>query len=268
MNRIFVSVLAIWISSVAAADELPIFDAHIHYSHDAVSRFSPAEAAQILREAGVGKALVSSSDDDGTQKLRQAAPEIVVPALRPYRRRGEINTWMHDPTVIDYLTDRLNRYDYAAIGEFHANGADIQTPVVQKMIALAREHNLLLHVHGDREALDRIFETWPGARVLWAHAGFEEPENVAQALETHARLWADLAFRSDVAAGGRIDGDWKKVFLAYPDRFVLGTDTFAPDRWNAVGPNAAFSRQWLADLPHETAHKIAFDNASDMLAGE
>ena len=71
----------------ASAQDLPIFDAHIHYSHDAVRTVPPEKVAAILREAGVVKALVSSSDDDGTQKLVEAAPEIVVPALRPYRRR-------------------------------------------------------------------------------------------------------------------------------------------------------------------------------------
>ena len=75
-------------ATMARAEPLPIFDAHIHYSHDAVEYVPPEEVAKILRDAGVKKALVSSSDDDGTQKLKAAAPEIVVPALRPYRRRG------------------------------------------------------------------------------------------------------------------------------------------------------------------------------------
>ncbi len=92
----------------AYAQDLPLFDAHIHYSHDAVIKVPPEKAAKVLREAGVKYALVSSSDDDGTQKLLAAAPEIVVPALRPYRRRGEIGSWMHDPTVIDYVEERLH----------------------------------------------------------------------------------------------------------------------------------------------------------------
>ncbi len=104
----------------AIADERPIFDAHIHYSHDAIKLVPPEQVAKILQDAGVGKALVSSSDDNGTQLLLAAAPEIVVPALRPYRRRGEINTWMHDETVIDYLEANLAKNEYEAIGEFHA----------------------------------------------------------------------------------------------------------------------------------------------------
>ena len=142
----------------ATAKDLPLFDAHIHYSHDAVIKVPPEQAAKILRDAGVKSALVSSSDDDGTQKLLAAAPEIVVPALRPYRRRGEIGTWMHDPTVIDYVEANLRKNKYFALGEFHAYGADIDTPVLQKIIALAKRYGLVLHAHSDADAIDRIFK--------------------------------------------------------------------------------------------------------------
>ncbi|SFR39991.1 amidohydrolase family protein [Litoreibacter janthinus] len=252
--------------AAANAQDLPIFDAHIHYSHDAVTQVPPAQVAKILREAGIKKALVSSSDDDGTQKLKAAAPEIVVPALRPYRRRGETSTWMHDPAVITYIETRLSQFDYEAIGEFHAFGDDIRTDVVQRMIELAQERNLLLHHHGDREALDLIFESWPEARVLWAHSGFERPDEIADALATHPRLWSDLAYRSDMSGSQGLNPEWRTVFTAHPDRFMVGTDTFAPERWYYVGPHAEYSRSWLSALPKDIARKIAFENAEVMLA--
>lgn len=268
-GRIILAALSVFsFHSHAGAEDLPIFDAHIHYSHDAVTLVPPDQVAQLLRDAGVVKALVSSSDDNGTQLLKAAAPDIVVPALRPYRQRGETRTWMHDPSVIDYLETNLAQFDYAAIGEFHAFGDDINTPVIQRMIELARERNLLLHHHGDREALDLIFDTWPEARVLWAHSGFTDPKNVADALETYDRLWADLAFRSDMAARGGVDDTWREVFEAFPDRFMVGTDTFAPERWYYVGPHASFSRDWLSALPEDTARMIAFENAQRMLSTE
>lgn len=249
----------------ATAQELPIFDAHIHYSHDAVSLVPPEQVAKILRDAGVRKALVSSSDDNGTQLLMKAAPDIVVPALRPYRRRGAIGTWMHDDGVITYLEANLAKNTYFAIGEFHAYGDDIKTPVVQRMIALARENDLLLHHHGDREALDLIFETWPQARVLWAHSGFTTPQDVTNALETHPKLWADLAYRSDMVTRGDVDPDWRAAFETHPDRFMVGTDTFAPERWYYVKEHAEFSRGWLSQLPAALADKIAYVNAERML---
>lgn len=267
MLRPLLMTLLIGAGTVAQAqDTLPIFDAHMHYSHDAVLQVPPNQVARILREAGVKKALISSSDDTGTQRLKAVAPEIIVPALRPYRRRGEISSWMHDPTVIDYLEDRLAKFEYEAIGEFHAFGDDIKTDVVQHMISLARNRNLLLHHHGDRAALDLIFASWPEARVLWAHSGFDRPDEIADALDTYPRLWGDLAYRSDMADDRGIAPEWREVFTNHPTRFMVGTDTFAPERWFYVGPHADYTRQWLSGLPDDIAAKIAFENAEAMLS--
>ena len=104
----FVSLLAA--AGTASADqELPIFDAHMHYSHDAWESVPPRQAIEILRKAGVRRALVSSSGDDGQQKLYAAAPDLILPSLRPYRSRGDIGTWVRDETIVPYLEDRLNR---------------------------------------------------------------------------------------------------------------------------------------------------------------
>ena len=265
MIRLATILLSGLLVTAAQSQDLRLFDAHIHYSHDAVQQVPPEQVVKILRDAGVRKALVSSSDDNGTQLHVAAAPDIIVPALRPYRRRGAISTWMHDSSVIDYLEKNLAENTYKAIGEFHAYGDDIKTPVIQRLIELAKERDLLLHHHGDREALDLIFESWPEARVLWAHSGFDEPANVVDALDTYPALWADLAFRSDMVARGKLDPDRRAAFLAHPDRFMVGTDTFAPERWYYVGPHAEFSRKWLALLPADVAKNIAFANAEQML---
>ena len=254
------------LSSVATAEVMPVFDAHIHYSHDAVIQVPPAEAAAILRKAGIKKALISSSDDDGTQKIYQQAPDIVVPALRPYRRRGEISTWMNDPTVIDYVEARLAKYKYKALGEFHAYGADIDTPVLQRMIALAKQYDLLLHAHSDADAIDRIFKTYPQARVLWAHSGFDRPDEIRATLRKHKYLWSDLAFRNDQASAGKVPDEWRAAFEEFPDRFMVGTDTFAPERWYYISSHADYTRGWLKDLPPAIAKKIAFENAETMLS--
>ena len=263
--RLLSVIMVVLFGSAAQAQDLPLFDAHIHYSHDAVLKVPPEKAAGLLREAGVKSALVSSSDDDGTQKLMQAAPEIVVPALRPYRRRGELGTWMHDETVIDYVEDRLSRFQYKALGEFHAYGDDIETPVLQRMIALAREHDLLLHAHSDADAVERIFKSWPEARVLWAHSGFDNPQKVREVLRRHKNLWCDLAFRSDQASGEKVDPQWLAAFEEFPDRFMIGTDTFAPERWYYIKDHADYSRAWLNSLPTELAQNIGYRNAEKML---
>jgi hypothetical protein len=249
----------------AKAEQLPIFDAHVHYSHDAVELIPPKQIAALLRKAGVRRALVSSSDDNGTQRLFKHARDIIVPALRPYRRRGEIGSWMHDPTVIAYVESNLRKHKYFALGEFHAYGADIDTPVLQKMIGLAKQYDLLLHAHSDADAINRIFKADPQARVLWAHSGFDRPEKIRDMLRKHKKLWADLAFRSDHANGSNVAPEWHAAFEEFPDRFMVGTDTFAPERWYYVGEHAAYSRGWLKSLPAPLAKKIAYQNAEAML---
>jgi hypothetical protein len=249
---------------VHAADVMPIFDAHVHYSHDAWEVVPTREAIAILRKAGLKRAMVSSSDDDGTQKLYEAAPDLILPELRPYRTRGEIGTWLRDESVIAHVEARLKRYRYVAIGEFHVYGADADLPVMRRMVELAKAYKLFLHAHSDADAVDRLFAQDPGARVLWAHAGFASPEQVRDMLRKHRHLWCDLAFRSDHARGGKLDPAWKAVILEFPDRFMVGTDTFTPERWHYIGEHANFVRGWLVDLPKDVADRVAWRNGEEV----
>jgi Amidohydrolase len=246
--------------SAWAQAPLPLFDAHLHYSHDAWDRLPPAEAVALLRQAGLSGALVSSSSDEGTQKLFEAAPDLVLPSLRPYRRRGEIGTWLSDPTVIAHLESRLARHRYVAIGEYHVFGEDADGPVMRRVVQLARQHGLFLHSHSDADAIERQFRQDPQARILWAHAGFDGPERVRDMLRRHPRLWCDLAFRNDHASGAQVDPAWRELFLEFPDRFLVGTDTFTPERWHYVVEHARWSRDWLASLPPAVAEQIAWKN--------
>ena len=239
---------------------MPIFDAHLHYSHDAWDRLPPEQAVALLRQAGLKHAMVSSSNDEGTQRLRAAAPDLVLPVLRPYRNRSEIGSWMRDDSVIAHLESRLKRFRYVGLGEYHIYGADADLPVVRRVVELAREYGLFLHSHSDADAIERQFRQDPQARILWAHSGFEPPEKVRELLRRHKNLWCDLAFRTDHASAGRVEPGWREAFMEFPDRFLVGTDTYTPERWYYVGEHARWSRQWLADLPPEVAERIAWKN--------
>ncbi len=171
----------------AADPPMPLFDAHLHYSHDAWDRLPPKEAVALMRQAGLRRALVSSSSDEGTQKLYAEAPDLVLPVLRPYRSRGEIGSWMHDSSVVAHLESRLARHRYVAIGEYHIFGADADLPVMRRVVQLAREHQLFLHSHSDAEAIDRQFKQDPNARILWAHSGFDAPDKVREMLRGRTR---------------------------------------------------------------------------------
>ncbi len=258
--------LATGLPAQAAFDQ-PLFDAHIHYSHDAWELVPPKQAIEIMRKAGLRGALVSSSNDEGTQMLVKEAPDLIVPELRPYRTRGETGSWMHDNAVIGYLEARLGKYQYKGIGEFHLYGDDVKLPVPQRMVAMAKERGLLLHAHSDSQAVEGLFRQWPEARILWAHSGFDRPEKVREMLRRHPRLWCDLAFRGDHATLGRVDSDWRAAFTEFPDRFMIGTDTFTPERWYYIGGHANYSRGWLGDLPLPVAERIGWRNGEALLRG-
>ena len=250
----------------ARATDLPIFDAHLHYSHDALEIVPTQDVLALLRKAGVRRGMVSSSNDEGTQRLYAAAPDLILPELRPYRTRSDIATWVRDEGVAAYVEERLKKYKYVAIGEFHLYGADADLPVPRRMVQLARQYRILLHAHSDADAVERLFRQDPEARILWAHAGFERPERVRELLRKHKNLWCDLAFRTDHGAGGKPPPEWREAFLEFPDRFMVGTDTYVAERWHYVPEHAAWSRAWLATLPADVAERIAYRNGEAMIA--
>jgi hypothetical protein len=261
-----VSPVVLLVALNASAQTLPIFDSHLHYSHDAWEQLPPKAAIEILRKAGLKAAMVSSSSDDGTQKLYAEAPDLVIPVLRPYRQRGETSSWVRDPTIITHLEARLKANRYAAIGEYHVFGADADLPVVRRVVALARENKLFLHSHSDADAIERQFKQDPNARILWAHSGFDSPDKVREMLRKYKNLWCDLAFRSEHASNGKVVPAWLAAFMEFPDRFMVGTDTFTPERWHFVVEHANWSRQWLADLPTAVAERIAYKNGETLFS--
>src|SRR5260221_3397444 len=107
--RYFAALAFLVLASAANSQELPIFDAHLHYSHDAWDVVPVEQAIAILRKAGLKRALVSSSEDEGNQRLYRAAPDLVIPELRPYRKRGEIGTWFRDSSAIPHLERQLSK---------------------------------------------------------------------------------------------------------------------------------------------------------------
>ena len=105
--------------AVQPSEDLRIFDAHIHYNRDVWSVYSVDEALAILDQAGVYKAFVSSTPDEGSLQLAARAPDRIVLDLRPYRTPSDPATWTRDPSIVTYLEERLPERHYAGIGEFH-----------------------------------------------------------------------------------------------------------------------------------------------------
>src|SRR5688572_29122774 len=236
-------------------------DAHIHYSQDAWALYSPERAVEILRAAGIRRALVSSTPDEGTQRLFALAPDLVVPILRPYRTRDDVGTWTRDGTIVAYVESTYRRGVHRGIGEFHIVPGDAATPVVRAIVALAVREDLWLHAHADERAVAELAASDRRAKVLWAHSGLSSsPEAIRAVLDAHPNVVAELALRGDLLWAPRLDPAWRELFLAHPDRFMVGTDTWVPSRWEDVVAGHERTRMWLRELPPDVAERIATGN--------
>jgi hypothetical protein len=223
-------------STHAQSPELPIFDTHIHYSAPDWIEYPPERILGILEKAGIRRALVSSTPDDGTLSLHARDPRRIVPILRPYRTRDDMRHWWKDPAVLAYVQERLqkNRGVHKGIGEFHLFGGQTGTFVVKRITELAVQENIYLHAHSDELAIIELFTIEPRLRVIWAHAGVSAgPQAVGALLDRYPTLWVDLA----------------------------GTDTWMTSRWEALPGSVTEVRNYLSQLPRDVAEKIAFRNA-------
>jgi hypothetical protein len=253
------------LAASTGAQDLPLFDTHIHYSANSWPDYGPAAIIVLMDQASVRRAFVSSTPDEGTVRLYEAAPDRVVPVLRPYRQAGELGSWHLDGTVVPYLEQRLARPIYRGIGEFHLYGGDARSPVVRQVAELAARRGLFLHCHCDTEAVEILLGHAPGVRVLWAHAGMSSgPDEVGRLVAASPQLLVELALRSDVAPGGQLDPAWRALFLRHPDRFMVGTDTWVPSRWSSYVDVQAAARAWLGQLPPDVARRLAFENAESL----
>ncbi|MGQ0663836.1 MAG: amidohydrolase family protein [Pseudomonadota bacterium] len=258
-----------WGFGAQAQERLPIFDTHVHYSRPAWTLYPPASVAAILDAAGVRRALVSSSPDDGTLMLYRHDSDRVVPILRPYREGVTPGNWVDDPGLSTYLEERLRTGAYRGIGEVHLfDDGSAATPQVRRAVELAVERDIVVHVHSGAGPVRALFALEPRLKVLWAHAGMSEPPEVVGALlDRQAGLWTEVSFRAaDIAPDGRIAPGWRDLFLRHPDRLMIGTDTYTTSRWDAYRSLVEEHRRWLALLPKEVAEAIAHGNA-DRLFG-
>lgn len=257
-----------------AAEPIEIFDAHLHYNWEPKPYLPIADVLTLFRKHRVTGILATSRPNTGTHALVAAAAEgkagglWVVPFIRPYRIRADIGSWFSDPSIQDLVREEYKRGGYRGIGEFHLTGRAAATDWVRKTVDFAVAHDLYLHAHADAEAVEILFAHNPKSRVIWAHTGFSlAPERVAALLDRYPALWGELSYRSGITEGGRLSSAWRAMFERYPDRFLIGSDTWINERWATYGDIIAGYRRWLAELPPEIAAKIAHGNARALFKG-
>ncbi|CAN5174549.1 hypothetical protein BH11PSE11_BH11PSE11_36280 [soil metagenome] len=261
-------------AGLARADQpppLPLFDAHMHYNIEARETVSPQQVIALWRKTGIRAVLATSRPNQGTLDLiALQAPDVrIVPFLRPYRVQPDRHDWFANPAIESFVDSELKRGIYRGIGEFHIFGQDADAPFVAKLAKLAKERGLWLHAHSDDDAIERILRHAPGVKLIWAHTGMSTSlDKVEQMFAQYPSLVGELSYRSDLEEDGKLNPRWRKLFLRYPDRFVVGTDTWITSRWSEVGSLAAFYRRMLGELPRDVAERVAYRNGMAMFGLE
>jgi len=271
LGCIAIAMVAATSQLAAAAEPIEIFDTHLHYNWEPKPYYGLDEVLALFKKHRVTGILATSRPNTGTHALMDARPEglQVVPFIRPYRVRADIQSWFGDPLIFDLVQDEFKRGYYGGIGEFHLSGKSAENEWVKKTVDFAVANDLYLHAHADDEAVEILMRHNPRARIIWAHTGFGlATGRVAAMLDKYPKLWGELSYRGGIVDGsGKLTPEWRGLFERYPDRFLLGSDTWIPERWAAYGDIMAGYRGWLAQLPPTVAKQIAHGNARALFAG-
>jgi len=250
------------------ASDLPLFDAHVHYNEAIWQKIPAEDAIQHLKKNGIKRAIVSSTPASGAITLFEQDPEFVIPFLRPYRsahdRWGE---WYNNPEVLEYVRSNLERFDFKGLGEFHLMDSQVDTSVMQGLLALAKKKNLVLLAHSNSETIDALLAAAPNLTIIWAHGGFDvDIDIIIHKLQAHKNLVIELSYREGITEDGRLTDKWRKAFMKFPSRFLIGTDTYIEQRWLELPDLTNHYQAWLAQLPGDISDAIAYKNGETLFS--
>ena len=254
----------------------PLFDAHLHYNEEAVAAFPIADVLARLQRSGVRAIVANSRPNDGTLALAAAAPQAaaagvtVVPFVRLYRNRADYTGWFADESihtmVLQQLAAGTRAGPFRGIGEFHLyDSANANGAVAQQLMRLAQDRKLAVLAHVDDDAIEPLLRDAPRTRLIWAHTGIggATVARVRALLARYPSLMGELSYRPGLTDGdGHLSAEWKALISAFPDRFMIGSDTWINARWSDYENLMRDARLWLGDLPPAVAQRVAWGNAA------
>ena len=275
--------LALGLAPLAQAADYggPLLDAHLHYNVEAVQGPHPiSDVLARMQRNGVRAIVANSRPNDGTKALVEARTQTdaagvtVVPFIRLYRNRADYDNWYRDESIYEMVqaefTRGTARGPYRGIGEFHLyDSRNANGPVARKLMAFAEDKQLAVLAHVDDVAVDLLMANAPSKgqklRLIWAHTGIggTPVERVEAMLARYPLLMGELSYRPGLTCeGGLLCPEWRALLLRYPDRFLIGSDTWINPRWQQYDELMQGYRRWLGDLPLDVARQIAWDNGA------
>jgi predicted TIM-barrel fold metal-dependent hydrolase len=169
------------------------------------------------------------------------------------------------------LADIAARYDVPI--DIHMEAVPHDMPVPDR---LRRMPNNPATLTANLVAFERLLAHNPNAKIIWAHAGWDNTEKRTtelsdRLLNKHPNLYMSIRVVSKnipsrpTDNSGQIKPDWLELISKYQDRFVLGSDEFfMPRTGGKEHPSAGSTKTtvgFLSQLPKDIAQKIGRDNA-------
>ena len=259
----------------------PLFDAHLHYNDEATNGAHPiSDVLARMQRSGVKAIIANSRPNDGSKALA-ASPETrkagvtVVPFIRLYRNRADYDNWFRDETIYDMVQAEFARGvagdqagPFKGIGEFHLyDSANANGAVAKKLMQFAAKNKLVVLAHVDDTAIDLLMAHALDARLIWAHTGIggASAERVDALFTKYPLLMGELSYRPGLTCdGGKLCAEWRSLLLKYPNRFMIGSDTWVNQRWQYYEELMKGYRVWLGDLPPDAARKVGWSNGADL----
>jgi hypothetical protein len=244
----------------------PMFDAHLHYSAADARLLGPRAVIETLDRNAISHAVVTSTPASHASDLYHYAPGRIIPLLGVYHDHVDKADWHDDVSLPSYVETELKQGPWRGVGELHIFAKDRHSPVFRSIVELVYSRQLPMLIHGDPAVIDTVYDIAPTMQVIWAHAGtFPYPDLVADYIQRYPMLLVDLSMRDErIAPQGRLDDAWYELFVTYPDRFMVGVDTYSPSRWQSFDAVVARIQNWLSQLPEDVAAKLAYRNARDL----
>ena len=257
-------------------DDLPVIDVH---NHDAVdSRY--IESMRLWERYGIVKVVLFGNVSEPAARATDA---IAIESSREHPDRiipFVAGVDIHSPAGLDYV-----RHQFAegaqGVGEIVAMSA--YSPVVSRvqwkglhlldgtlpqLYALCAEYGrpILLHIDPPDGGLEEVAKAYPDTLFIFGHGNaFNTPERLERLLRETRNVYIDFfaGFTAFNEASGFTLDDFVPLIEAYPDRFLLGSDS-----GYGVGYEHALiaMRRLLNLLGRDVAEKVAHRNFEALMA--
>ena len=160
----------------------------------------------------------------------------------------------------------------------------IDAPTYRAILDLVEKYGgaMSMHVQWDQDSIEQLgvlADHNPNGNIIWAHCGNDgSAYDVRKVLKSHLNIYCDLSARSkpklsdwvinkrpraEIFTSYSLNGSWKDLIEEMPNRFMVGTDTKGGSKYD--GGIRAIRNGLLSNLSQETAEKVAYKNAQNLL---